>query len=280
LGRAGIARRMRLTRPRETVSREHGEARMKTQTTHAAVGIYSYAEFGVCLLGFLPVLAVSAGLHRDDPTQRAPGRWLRRLARTTTRLTPLWRFTIEGEPPPDIDHRGYVVAANHESSADPFLLSWLPWDMRWVAKEDLFRPPLTGWAMRLGGDIPLRRGDKDSVAAMMRECRRALDAGISIMIFPEGTRSSSGELGAFKDGAFELAIEAQAPILPIAIAGTRRMRPKHSKWFGKAHACARVLPSIATTGLAASDLASLRDRCRETIAKALPALRAEYEREG
>ena len=58
-----------------------------------------------------------------------------------------------------MDHAAYVVVANHESTADPFLLSWLPWDMRWIAKEELFRALLTGWAMRLGGDIPLRRGD-------------------------------------------------------------------------------------------------------------------------
>lgn len=243
---------------------------------NAVAGIYSYAEFGACVLAFLPVMAVSSVRHRGDPTQRMPGRWMRRLGRATGALSPLWRFTVEGAPPPDIDRRGYVVIANHESTADPFLLSWLPWDMRWVAKEELFRPPLTGWAMRFGGDIPLRRGEGDSVRAMLAECERALAAGISVMMFPEGTRSEDGALGRFKDGAFALAIRARVPVLPVAIAGTRQMRPKHSRWFGRAHACAKVLPVVPTEGLAEADVPALRDRCRDAISAVLPDLRARY----
>ena len=196
---------------------------------HALAGLYTYAEFAVCVTAFLPIMAVSSLRHRSDPTQRAPGRWMRRLGRTTSRLTPLWSFDIDGTPPADIGHAGYVVVANHESQADPFLLSWLPFDMRWVAKEELFKPPVIGWAMRWGGDIPLRRGQAESVRAMMDECARSLAAGISIMMFPEGTRSRDGELLPFKDGAFSLAIRAQVPVLPIALAGTREMRPKHSR---------------------------------------------------
>ena len=120
--------------------------------------------------------------------------------------------------------------------------------MRWVAKEALFKQPLSGWAMRFGGDIPLRRGEGESVRACLLECERALRGGISVMMFPEGTRSPGGDLLPFKDGAFELAIRTGAPILPIALAGTRAMRPKHSRWFGKAHACAKILAPIPTTG--------------------------------
>jgi 1-acyl-sn-glycerol-3-phosphate acyltransferase len=243
---------------------------------HVATGIYTYAEFGLCMAAFLPVMAVSSARHAGDPTQRMPGRWMRRLGRTASRLTPLWRFTIEGERPRDIDHRAYVVVANHESQADPFLLSWLPWDMRWVAKEELFKPPLTGWVMRFGGDIPLRRGDGDSVRTMMEECERALAAGISIMMFPEGTRSKDGELLPFKEGAFRLAIRAGVPVLPVALAGTRQMRPKHSKWFGRADAVARILPPVPTGGLTEADVTTLRDRAQTAIAEALPDLRRRY----
>jgi 1-acyl-sn-glycerol-3-phosphate acyltransferase len=168
------------------------------------------------------------------------------------------------------------VVANHESQADPFLLSFLPWDMRWVAKEELFHQPLTGWAMRFGGDIPIRRGEGESVREMMNECQRALAGGISVMMFPEGTRSKGGELLPFRDGAFRLALAAGVPILPVALAGTRQMRPKHSKWFGKAHACAKILEPISTAGMGPDDVATLRDRARETIAAALPDLRSRY----
>jgi len=243
---------------------------------HAIEGLYTYAEFGLVLATFIPVMAVSSVIHRGDPTQRIPGRWMRRLGRTASRLTPLWKFEVEGERPADIDRRAYVVVANHESQADPFLLSFLPWDMRWVAKEELFHQPLTGWAMRFGGDIPIRRGEGESVREMMNECQRALAGGISVMMFPEGTRSKDGELLPFRDGAFRLALAAGVPILPIALAGTRQMRPKHSKWFGKAHACAKILPPIPTEGLGPDDMASLRDRTRATIAAALPDLRSRY----
>lgn len=244
------------------------------------VGVYTYAEFGLCVMAFLPVMALSSARHRGDPTQREPGRWMRRLGRTTSWLTPLWKFDIEGTRPADIDRSGYVVVANHESQADPFLLSWLPFDMRWVAKEELFKQPLTGWAMRFGGDIPLRRGERDSVRQMMDECESALKAGISIMMFPEGTRSHDGKLLPFKDGAFSLAVRAQVPVLPIAISGTRQMRPKHSRWFGKARACAKILPAIRTDGLikrdAAEATAYVRDQARTSIEAALPDLRSRY----
>ncbi|MDB5213047.1 MAG: 1-acyl-sn-glycerol-3-phosphate acyltransferase [Myxococcaceae bacterium] len=243
---------------------------------HAVEGLYTYAEFGLVCSAFIPVMAVSSLIHRGDPTQRIPGRWMRRLGRTASRLTPLWKFEIEGERPSDIDHSAYVVVANHESQADPFLLSFLPWDMRWVAKEELFHQPLTGWAMRFGGDIPIRRGEGESVREMMNECQRALAGGISVMMFPEGTRSRDGELLPFRDGAFRLALAAGVPILPVALAGTRQMRPKHSKWFGKAHACAKILAPIPTAGLGPEGVGALRDRTRATIAAALPDLRSRY----
>jgi len=240
-------------------------------------GVWAYAEFGAVILAFLPAMAVSSWRHRGDPTQRVPGQWLRRIGRTATRLSTLWKFDVEGQRPDDIDTHAYVVVANHESQADPFLLSFLPWDMRWVAKEDLFKQPVSGWAMRLGGDIPLRRGEGESVRACLEECERALRGGISVMMFPEGTRSPDGALLPFKTGAFDLAIRAGVPILPIALAGTRPMRPKHSRWFGKAHACAKILAPIPTTGMTEADIESLRDQTRAAIAAELPDLRARYD---
>jgi 1-acyl-sn-glycerol-3-phosphate acyltransferase len=141
--------------------------------------------------------------------------------------------------------------------------------MRWVAKEEMFRVPVVGTIMRLSGDIALRRGKGESVRAMFAECRRTLDAGLSIMIFPEGTRSRDGRMLPFKDGAFELAIEAQVPVLPIAIEGTRTCMPKGSRWLGDARATARVLRPIPTAGLGPGDVARVRDAARAQIAAAL-----------
>ncbi|WP_394845819.1 1-acyl-sn-glycerol-3-phosphate acyltransferase [Pendulispora brunnea] len=242
----------------------------------AALGIYTHLEFVTCVTAFLPILAVSHLRHRGDVTQRAPGRWMRRLGRTAGALTPLWNFTIEGEPPPDIERKAHVVVANHPSEADPFLLARLPWDMRWVAKEELFKQPLTGWALTFGGDIALRRGDGTSVRSMMDECERALEGGISIMIFPEGTRTRNDDEMRFRDGAFDLAIRTKTPLLPIAVAGTKGLRPKAAPWIARGHACAKILEPLATEHLTAADVGALRDRSRDAIAAVLPDLRDRY----
>jgi 1-acyl-sn-glycerol-3-phosphate acyltransferase len=238
---------------------------------------FTYAEFVLCALLFVPVLGAARLRSWGDPTRRSAGHWLRNFGKVSSALTPLWHFSTEGEPPADIGARAYVVVSNHESNADPFLLSWLPWDMRWISKEELFKLPLVGTLMRLGGDIALRRGDADSVRETMAECRATLDQGLSVMIFPEGTRSANGELGAFKDGAFRLAIEAGVSILPVAIAGTRSCLPKGSSALGEARAVARVLAPIETAQLTLDDVATLRERARSEIAAATSALRARLE---
>jgi 1-acyl-sn-glycerol-3-phosphate acyltransferase len=240
----------------------------------ALLGAYSYAEFGAVMLGVLPFIAVSNLRHKDP---RYPGRWLRRIGRWSSNLSPLWNFKIEGELPRDIKERGYVVIANHESTADPFLLSHLPFDMRWIAKQELFKPPVVGWTMRLSRDIPLKRGDGNSIRKMMEACKASIEAGLSIMIFPEGTRSKDASLLPFRDGAFQLAIDTGAPILPIAIHGTHACRPKGSKWFGEASAVAHVLAPIETSTLSDSDLPQIRDIARANIQQAVNELRKRPE---
>jgi 1-acyl-sn-glycerol-3-phosphate acyltransferase len=232
------------------------------------VGCYTYAEFAACTVAWLPIMLATRLAHRRDATPRVPGRWLRRLARVSTRLSPTWHFTVEGKGPPDIAQRPYVVIANHESSADPFLLSFLPWDMRWVAKEELFRVPLVGWLLRLAGEVPIRRGDKDSAERMMAICRDTLAKGLSVMIFPEGTRSRDGELLPFKDGAFQLAIAAQVPVLPVCIEGTRACLPKGSPWLGNADASVRILSPIPTAGMSPDDVPRLRELARRRLSEA------------
>jgi 1-acyl-sn-glycerol-3-phosphate acyltransferase len=243
----------------------------------AALGLFTYAEFAACVGIWLPLLAAARWTHRHDPTPRARGRVLRRFGRTTSALTPLWSFRIEGPVPEGIATRPYVVVANHASTADPFLLSWLPWDMQWVAKQELFDMPVLGWLMRLGGDIPVRRGSGESVRAMLARCRTALEGGLSVMIFPEGTRSRDGHVQPFKDTAFELAIAAGVPIVPVAVAGTHRCRPKGSFWFGRARAVARVLPSIPTDGLGPEGVAKVRDEAQAGIAAAVDELERTLE---
>lgn len=241
-----------------------------------AFGVWSYALFSAVVVLFVPVMAVVRLRWGDrDPGRRIRGRWMRRFGRWTSGASPLWRFSVGGEGPPDILSRGYVVVSNHESTSDPFLLSHLPWDMRWVSKEDLFRLPLIGFLLRCGGDIPLRRGDRASVLEMLAECRRTLAAGVPVMLFPEGTRSPDGQLLPFKDGAFALAVAAGVPVLPLAVSGTRQCRPKGSLWFGDAEARVAILDPVPTEGLGMADVPRLREQVREEIATAVERLRDE-----
>jgi 1-acyl-sn-glycerol-3-phosphate acyltransferase len=228
------------------------------------------------LVGFFYVAAVWLVTAPFDPGRYQAGRALRRLAVTHVKLTRLWRFETEGAPP-DGARRPYVVVSNHESYADIFLVSHFPWEMKWLSKHTIFQIPVMGWMMRMALDVPVRRGQRESAVAALAECRDRLRRRVSVMIFPEGTRTRTDELLPFKNGAFHLAIEAGVPILPIAIAGTRDCMAKGSFAWRHAHAKARVLAPIATDGLTLADAATLRDRTRDTIDAARRALQRELD---
>jgi len=230
---------------------------------------WSWLVLGVVIAVWLPMVAVVTLVTKPFDRGRYAAGWLfRRLAVVHQTLNPLWRFRVVGELPPD-PRRPYVVVANHESFVDILLISHLPWEMKWLAKEQFFKIPGVGWLMRMAGDIPLVRGNRDSVMAALAQCRARLDAKVSIMVFPEGTRSASGELAEFKDGAFLLAIEAQAPVLPLAVHGTRTALRKHDWRLGVSDAEVHVLEPISTVGMSVADVATLRDEVRDRIAKEL-----------
>lgn len=223
-----------------------------------------YAAFGVMSTGALPITAALRGLDPGDTTHRLAGRSLRTLGRVIVRTTHAWNFGVEGAPPADLDRRPCVVVANHASLADPFLLSHLPLDQRFVAKEELFRLPVVGWLLRLAGDIPIRRGDHASAVAMESACVTTLAHGLSVTIFPEGTRSTDGRLRPFRSGAFRIATTAGVRILPVALHGTSACivdgRPK------RARARAEILAPIETDGCTVDEL---RDHAHRVIEDAL-----------
>ncbi len=234
------------------------------------------AAVSTVLFGFLYVAAVWLVTAPFDRGRYHAGRAFRQLAVTTVSLNPLWHFETDGESPPDPRHP-YVAVSNHESYADIFLISHFPWEMKWLSKDTIFRIPVMGWMMRMAGDIPIKRGKRESVVSAMKGCRDRLGKRVSVMIFPEGTRSRTEDLLPFKDGAFKLAIEAQAPILPIAVAGTRHCMAKGSFAFRRARARARVLAPIPTTCMTSADVATLRDRTRDVIDAARHTLQRELD---
>lgn len=218
----------------------------------------------VVLVGFVVVTVVFLVTAPFDPGRYAVGRAFRLLPVVQVKLNPFWRFRTSGVRVRD-PRRPYVVVANHESYADVFLISHLPWEMKWLSKDTIFKIPVMGWMMSMAGDIRLKRGNRSSAAEAIAACRDRLAKRVSVMIFPEGTRSRGAELLPFKDGAFRLAVETGTPILPVAVAGTRHAMAKGSFRFRRADALCHVLEPIPTQGMGIDDVPALRERVRTLI---------------
>src|SRR5262247_4153513 len=115
--------------------------------------------------------------------------------------------------------RQYIFMANHQSHIDiPILIHSLPdFQLRWIAKKELLWVPFFGWAMWAAKHIAVDRSDRSGALAVLAKARRQIDQGISIVVFPEGTRSSDGRLLPFKRGGFLLAVKTKMPIVPVTI---------------------------------------------------------------
>jgi len=224
------------------------------------------------ILAWLPLLAVLTAVTAPfDRNRRIAGRFLRLLAVLATATFPPWRIRIEGPWP--AGRRAFVVVSNHQSMLDVFMLARLPREMKWVAKAELFRIPWIGWMFTLAGDIPVERGEQESGREAMARARRYLEGGMSVMLFPEGTRSRDGALLPFRRGAFRLAIEAGVPVLPVAVHGSAEGMPRGSPWIRPARVRARVLEPVETGGLGEGDVDRLADEVRERIAAGVADLR-------
>lgn len=183
-----------------------------------------------------------------------------------SRSFPFWRIRIVGRWPAG---GPYVIVANHQSFLDIFALCNIVHEWKWVAKKSLFRIPLFGWGFSLTGSISLDRGDTASALAVMARCRHYLAERISVMMFPEGTRSVDGKLLPFKPGAFKLALEAGVPVLPIAVSGTAAGMPKGGIWVRPTTITLRILEPVPTAGLKGHQVRTVRDDVRERIERAL-----------
>lgn len=138
------------------------------------------------------------------------------------------RATAQRDPGFD-SIRPSVYVANHQSLFDiPALVLAMPVDFRMVAKRELLRIPIFGWALWLAGFVFIDRGDRESAIRSLQRAAEKVRRGTSIVVFAEGTRSRDGRLLPFKKGGFVLALQAQAPIVPVSIRGGREVLPKGS----------------------------------------------------
>lgn len=188
-------------------------------------------------------------------------------------LNPYWKITVNGLE--NIDKKKvYVIVANHESLADIVMLYQIKTQFKWVAKESLFSVPFVGWCMSLAKHIKLERGDFSSIKKIYHEAAAWLRDGMSVLFFPEGTRSETGKMNEFQSGAFKLAIKEKIPVLPIRLTGTRNAIPKGGREFSPNVRCTlTVLPAIETAGLGPGDFEKLKDKVRLEMESAAAAVK-------
>jgi 1-acyl-sn-glycerol-3-phosphate acyltransferase len=189
---------------------------------------------------------------------------------------PIWHLRVEGRE--KLPWRGpAVLVANHASLIDVVVLFSLYRPFKWVSKAGNFKLPFIGWNMSLNGYVPLVRGSPRSAVRAIKECRRLLRLGAPVLIFPEGTRTMTGELQDFKDGAFFLAAKLGCPVVPIAVHGTGDVLPKNGAVLRKKmYARIEVLDPIAPGELGK---VGLRNAARAAIAAALERGRREAREE-
>ncbi len=262
--RPRLARRLAIRR------RILGNAVMRT-----VLSVWAWLVLGVVIVIWVPLVgAVWLVTAPFDRGRYAAGYLFRKLTVVHQRLNPLWRFHTSGVRITD-PRRPYIVVSNHQSFVDILLISHLPWEMKWLSKDAFFRYPLIGWMMRMAGDIKIVRGERDSAKQAMDEMRDRLSKRVSVMIFPEGTRSRTGELQPFKNGAFRLAIETGTPILPLVVNGADTALVKGDWRFGVSNAEVRVLEPIETADREMREFGALRDQVHQRIATELAAMRAQ-----
>ena len=144
--------------------------------------------------------------------------------------------------------QSYVYMSNHQSNFDiPVLLAYLPVQFRWLAKAELFKIPIFGRAMRGAGYVKIDRFNQEAAFESLNEAARKMKNGVSIMIFPEGTRSRDGNIRSFKKGGFIMALDAAVPIVPVVLKGTWTIMDKSSLRINTGEVSLNIETPIATT---------------------------------
>ncbi|MEX0942426.1 MAG: lysophospholipid acyltransferase family protein [Pseudomonadales bacterium] len=179
---------------------------------------------------------------------------------------PPWSVTIHGREKIDPD-KTYMIVSNHQSLVDILVAFMLFTHFKWVSKAELFNLPLIGWNMYLNRYVRLQRGRKRSIKQMYSACEKHLRQGSSVFLFPEGTRSPTGKMREFKEGAFVLAKRHGVPVLPLVINGSKNAVPKNSLNFhGRTRVHLTVLDEIDPSSYAHKSASELATEVRNLIA--------------
>ena len=203
------------------------------------------------------------------------------------KLCRVWSAVVLGVPGVKVEikmrvpldpNRPYVFMANHASMVDIWAMFLrVPIPVRFIAKKQLGQIPVFGWAMRAGRFVFIDRQNAASARRSIQEAAQRIKDGQSVAIFPEGTRTRDGKLGAFKKGGFHLAIDSGVEIVPLAIRGSRAVMPPGTPLIRAGLVQIEIDEPIATADLGPSDRQRLLERVYARIAEMLgePTVRGE-----
>lgn len=219
--------------------------------------------FATLVLG-LVVIFLSFFVRSGNPMHKIARFWGRSILIVS-------RIKVSVKWPADIDRsKSYIYMSNHQSNFDiPVLLGHLKVQFRWLAKMELFKIPIFGHAMRKAGYISIDRNKRESAFKSLKNAAREIKSGVSVLIFPEGTRSRNGKIRPFKKGGFIMAIDSGAPIVPIVISGTRSIMTKGSIKINPGKVSVVVHQPIQTSVYTRETKEALMERVRRIICDGL-----------
>lgn len=231
--------------------------------------------FLVVACAFFMVLSAIALLltYPFDKSRRVVHELSRILVRIFYAVPPYWKHRLIGME--HIDHRKYyVIVSNHQAVIDIPTLYFVPLNFRWVSKREVFKMPFFGQFLLLHGDICINRGRANkAMEQVVHDGKLWLSRGVSVAVFPEGTRSPDGQIHRFKAGAFTLAHEAGVEILPIVMDGTVRVLHPGGMFNWRNRITLRVLPPVSAERVANTDIKELMEQVRVSMSEALTEIR-------
>lgn len=199
-----------------------------------------------------------------DNRGKLPHKIARLWARTVLSVS---RINVTVKNHSNIDPAGsYIYMSNHQSNFDiPVLQAYLPVQFKWLVKAELFRIPVFGYAMKRTGYISIDRSNLKSAILSLKNAARIISGGVSVIIFPEGTRSLDGEIGPFKKGGFILAVESGVPIVPVIIHGTRPIMSKNRLFINSGNVVLEIGTPIESSKYDRNTKDDLMNQTREVI---------------
>ncbi len=219
------------------------------------------------IMTLLDVFLIRRSELKAQAFPRAWGRSICRLAGTDVHIEGAENLT---------PGQTYIFVGNHVSQFDIFSFQgYFPHDFRWIAKKELFRIPFFGAAMLRAGIVPIDRSHGREALRSLNRAAEQIARGTSVLIFPEGTRSSDGRLHPFKTGAVMLAIKAGVPVVPVGFNGTYSILPKGKLLADKGTITIRIGKPIPTHSYKPADKQELAEYLHDRVAELLDAERGQ-----